>query len=145
MAQSDPTSRLRPLSQDELKRMEAEAERALQEMAADYLSITRSQLAELQRSFAEPNWQDVGWSTQVYRTAHEIKGQGSTFGYNLISAIGASLCRLIRQREKLQAAEFDRRALAHCTAIGAVLDKDIKGDGGRDGAALLDLLGPPLE
>lgn len=145
MAQSDPTSRLRPLSQDELKRMEAEAERALQEMAADYLSITRGQLAELQRSFAEPNWQDVGWSTQVYRTAHEIKGQGSTFGYNLISAIGASLCRLIRQREKLPAVEFDRRALAHCTAIGAVLDKDIRGDGGRDGAALLDLLGPPLE
>jgi HPt (histidine-containing phosphotransfer) domain-containing protein len=145
MAHKDLTSRLRPLSPDELKHMEAEADRALQELAADYLSITGAQLEELQRSFANPNWSDVAWSTQVYRTAHEIKGQGSTFGFNLISEIGASLCRLIRQREKLAPADFDRRAAAHCAAIRAVLEKGIKGDGGSEGAALLELLGPPLE
>jgi len=145
MAQKDLTSRLRPLSADELKRVEAEADRALQELAADYLSVTGAQLEELQRSFANPTWQDVAWSTQVYRTAHEIKGQGSTFGFTLISEIGASLCRLIRQREKLPETDFNRRAAAHCAAIRAVLEKGIKGDGGSEGAALLDLLGPPLE
>jgi HPt (histidine-containing phosphotransfer) domain-containing protein len=125
--------------------MEAEADRALQELAADYLSITGAQLEELQHSFAAPNWQDVAWSTQVYRTAHEIKGQGSTFGFNLISEIGASLCRLIRQREKLDPTDFDRRAAAHCAAIRAVLEKGLKGDGGSEGAAVLERLGPPLE
>jgi HPt (histidine-containing phosphotransfer) domain-containing protein len=144
MMQNDPTPRLHPLSPDELNRVEAEAERALRELAADYIAVTGKQVDDLQRCFDTPNWQDVTWSTQVYRTAHEIKGQGSTFGYKLISEIGASLCRLIRQREKLPAAEFDQRALAHCAAVRSVLEKNLRGDGGADGAALLDLLGPSL-
>lgn len=39
--------------------------------------------------------------------------------------------------------DFAKRALAHCEAAQAVLERKIKGDGGADGAALLALLASP--
>lgn len=57
----------------------------------------------------------------AYRVAHDMKGQGATFGYALITDIGASLCELTYNRVEATAAEV-RAMLAHVAAARDVLE-----------------------
>lgn len=65
----------------------------------------------------------------IFRIGHELKGQGGTFGYPLISKIGGSLCRYIES-----VADHKRVDLgivrAHALALRAVASNKITGDGG---------------
>lgn len=72
---------------------------------------------------------------QVYAAMHNIKGQGSSFGYPLVTRIGHSMCRLIAPGRVLDDAEF-KVAQAHLDALKLVLDKKIAGPGGPTGEAL---------
>lgn len=57
-----------------------------------------------------------------YRLAHDMKGQGATFGFTLISDIGASLCSMTANRTV--ATDGDLCAmLAHVEAARAVLNQ----------------------
>ena len=71
----------------------------------------------------------------IYSVCHNIKGQGGSFGYDLITHVGKSLCDYIHDggsasERKLKVIE------AHLTAIKFIIDRDIKGDGGEVGAQL---------
>jgi hypothetical protein len=77
---------------------------------------------------------------QIFDLAHDIKGQGGTFGYPLITDIGDELCRLIKA---IPAAHHPRPSwlsavATHVRALRLVADKDIRGDGDAIGAELLD-------
>lgn len=57
---------------------------------------------------------------RIYRVAHDMKGQGATFGYPVLSEIGASLSRLTAER--IYAGEAEIAALdAHVVAARAAL------------------------
>lgn len=56
----------------------------------------------------------------AYRLAHDMKGQGATFGYILISDIGAALCGLTYDRNEASQAELTAM-LAHVDAARSVL------------------------
>src|SRR5690606_15790481 len=47
-----------------------------------------------------------GVFAQLYRHAHDMKGQGATFGYGLITQIGEALCRLTAGRDAGSEAEI---------------------------------------
>ncbi|HEX6980531.1 MAG TPA: response regulator [Alphaproteobacteria bacterium] len=72
----------------------------------------------------------------VYRIAHEIKGQGGTFGYTLLSRLADILCRYIRTVENV-----DTRAIAimqaMVDAITTVISQRLEGDGGEVGREIL--------
>jgi hypothetical protein len=72
---------------------------------------------------------------EIYGIAHNIKGQGSSFGYPLITRIGHSLCTLSRNEREFTDADFGV-AQAHLDALRLILTKDIKGDGGEVGDKL---------
>lgn len=61
----------------------------------------------------------------AYRLAHDMKGQGATFGYSMISDIGAGLCRLTYSRDAATAAEV-QAMLAHVHAARAVIEQRIE-------------------
>ena len=71
----------------------------------------------------------------LYGMAHNIKGQGSSFGYPLVTRIGHSLCALTRQERAFSDADLGV-IQAHIDAIRLILTKDIKGEGGEVGAKL---------
>jgi hypothetical protein len=71
----------------------------------------------------------------IYGIAHNLKGQGSSFGYPLITRIGQSLCQLTRREQPFSDADLGI-IQAHIDAIRLILAKDIKGDGGEVGARL---------
>jgi len=72
---------------------------------------------------------------EIYGIAHNLKGQGSSFGYPLITRIGQSLCQLTRPARAFSDADLGIMQ-AHLDAIRLILAKDIKGEGGEIGNKL---------
>ena len=70
------------------------------------------------------------------RISHELRGQGGTFGYPLVSQIGDSMVKYLDANEIFNEPEL-KIVRAHIDAIRAVSATDIKGDGGEIGRALL--------
>ncbi|NQU71854.1 MAG: hypothetical protein HQ514_14975, partial [Rhodospirillales bacterium] len=76
---------------------------------------------------------------EIFGVCHNIKGQGSSFGYQLMTNIGGSLCDFIRDCEP--ATDFRLKVIeAHLAALEFVIDREIKGDGGDAGQGLVDKL-----
>ena len=76
---------------------------------------------------------------EVYGVAHDIKGQGSTFGYHLITDIGQLLCRYTEraiEHKKVERAVID----AHVEALRTVVDNRIQGPAGELGREIIDAL-----
>jgi hypothetical protein len=72
---------------------------------------------------------------EIYGIAHNLKGQGSSFGYPLITRIGQSLCQLTRPDRNFSDSDLGI-VQAHLDAIRLILAKEIKGDGGDIGSKL---------
>lgn len=73
----------------------------------------------------------------VFSVAHDVKGQGGSFDYHLMTAIGNKLCRFI---EKLPA-EITRGHMevvkVHIDALRLVIAQRMAGEGGRAGENLM--------
>lgn len=72
----------------------------------------------------------------MFRIAHDIKGQGGSFGYDLMTRIGNQLCRLMEGRDDLAPAEFEVVRL-HIDAMRLIIGERMQGDGGRVGENLV--------
>jgi hypothetical protein len=74
---------------------------------------------------------------RIYGVAHNLKGQGKSFGYDMISKIGASLCDFLNK----QAHDTGDRAMeivkAHIDAVGVVVKYRLESDGGPLGRKLV--------
>jgi len=73
----------------------------------------------------------------VFAIVHDMKGQGGSFGYDLVTRIGHQLCRFIDGMDRV----IDRNAAIqvigfHVEALTLVISRNLKGDGGADGAHL---------
>lgn len=73
----------------------------------------------------------------LFRVAHDLKGQGASFGYALITKLGHSLCTLTRDRARAYEARHFELAKSHLDAIELVLTKGITGEGGKVGRELV--------
>lgn len=72
-------------------------------------------------------------------TVHVLKGQGSSFGFPLVTRIGRSLMLLLRGRESVDETVVALVAI-HVDALSLVLHQPIEDDGGRLGAELIQRL-----
>jgi len=71
------------------------------------------------------------------KIAHELHGQGGTFGYDLITEFGVSLYRATANPDMRISANSCDLIRAHIDAIRTVFTNRVKGDGGEVGAQLL--------
>ena len=94
---------------------------------------------EAQNSFGKAEEQMKGAREKINILAHELRGQGGIFGYPLISEFGKSLynCTGNSARVTENLLEFVK---AHIDGITAVINGNVKGDGGPVGKELLSSL-----
>jgi hypothetical protein len=116
--------------------MLAKAEAAVAEMAADYHVWAAEDLARMREAaVALRELPSVERGRALYAVAHDVKGQGGSFGYPLITRIATCLCRLLYRRES-----FDSRHLdavdAHLDALAVVIGQRLAGEQKGAGAAL---------
>ena len=119
------------------------AEKQLREMSDDYADWVKGNLAQLQMNYeqlvSKPKnpWKYV---QNIHNISHEMRGQGDTFGYRLISIFCNSLCNFTEAKS----VEIDDKLLellkAHLDGIQIVIRQEIKDDGGNIGVDLVRTL-----
>lgn len=73
---------------------------------------------------------------QIHAISHNVKGQGGSFGYDLVTSIGASLCDYIRTGTRESADEINI-VHAHIKILKMVGENDISGTGGETGERIV--------
>ena len=128
----------------DMARMLARAEAAVADLAKSYASWAVADVDKcaeiLAAARAAGGDARVALAREIHGVAHNIKGQGTSFGYALMTRLGQSLCQLTRRKPAFSDADLDL-VNAHIEAMRLVLTKEIRGDGGELG----DRLGARLE
>ncbi len=75
----------------------------------------------------------------VFRAAHDMKGQGATFNYTLITDIANHLCRYIERQTDFQEKQLNEIGL-HITFMREILEKKLTGDGGERGIQMWQII-----
>ena len=119
----------------------AKAEAALKSLAGNFSQwladeITKLEAARLQVKTAGASIETM---ENLYLRGHDLKGLGTTYGYQIITRIAGSLCRLIDDRDKRALAPLDL-VDAHIDAIKAAVRDDIKSDEHPVGRVLVEEL-----
>ena len=118
------------------------AESAIKKIGEDFPKWAQSDLDDMEKALEaarkNPDQQD-DYIMQIFRRSMEFKGQGGSFGYDLISQIGDSLKKFTEGRNKVKPRDVEIIA-AHVNAMRVVMVQDIKGDGGEIGRAIVDSL-----
>ncbi len=105
---------------------------AYEKWAAEDLDRLAKAVAELAANLDDP----AAYKEKLFQVAHDMKGQGGSFGYDLMTVIGDGLCRFLEKREDYGPRELEAIQL-HVAAMHVVMSKQMKGDGGPDGIKLL--------
>jgi hypothetical protein len=119
-----------------------QAEEKLERVGLDFTDWATDYLGNLSKLCAAAMQNPASRSTQfedINLVAHELRGQGGTFGYPLITTFAKSLYDATRP-----GTTFDDAAVeivkAHVDAMRAVIREKVAGDGGETGRALLKSL-----
>lgn len=127
------------MEQDELDYV-AEAEAAIAYLNKQFPDRGLRELAEAQDAFAgfcDPANLDHQHSLSQFRTLiHNMKGQGGSFGYPLVTAVCSSFYPLIRPELRQNATQLALVKM-HLEALRLIFQRRIAGDGGEIGAALV--------
>lgn len=130
--------------QPTMEELAKQAEEAMADLARTFPAIATSSvqdmklaLAEAMGTFDEERTKII--KTKLYPKAHDLKGQGATFGYPLITDVGAHLCKFLTSQKSYSPADL-QKIKQDVVAIETILWKKLKGDGGEKGAAILDML-----
>ncbi|HIJ62412.1 MAG TPA: phosphorelay protein [Rhodospirillaceae bacterium] len=117
-----------------------QAEAMISALAPEYLSWVIDDLKRLQSAL------DVALATAedarpaavraIFEISHDMKGQGGSFNYGMITQVGALLCNFIEARASFDAQEMEVIRL-HVEAMRLVIGQKMEGDGGRPGQSLL--------
>ena len=116
----------------------AEAEAALEAMSEDYpdwVSGLIDRLAEQHRRCVDTSEDRRFFFEEISDIAHDMKGQGGTFGYPLISSFAESLNKFSYSKGELTDNHVEL-IKAHVDSMRAVITGRVKGDGGEIGIEL---------
>jgi len=118
------------------------AEQQLESMEDDYTDWVKTSIDGMIAHYEALKENPVNpWRhlKEINKTALHLRGQGGTFGYDLITAFGKSLyeCTLSKREVTDNLLEFIK---THFDAITAVLRDKTRGSGGRVGEELLKML-----
>ena len=118
----------------------ARVEKVILELADSYLDWVVEDIAKIGEAFAKLKSGDGDMAENldgIFQVSHDVKGQGGSFGYDLMTVIGNMLCRYIEKSEgKAEAKDIAIIGL-HIDALSVVISQNLKGDGGEVGEQLL--------
>jgi hypothetical protein len=139
----DSTASAQPLSQaendDDVPDAVREAEAAVAALADSFLEWINEDIDRAKEALARAKDKPGNNQTElrtIFEVVHNVKRQGSSFGYDLLTKIGGSLCGYLRE----DTASADEKQLkviaAHFAAMDFVLEKNIQGSGDAIGDQL---------
>ena len=119
----------------------AKAEAALKSLASNFTQWLADEITKLDAARQQVRVEGATSETMenLYLRAHDLKGLGTTYGYQLITRIAGSLCRLIDDKEKRATTSLEL-VDAHIDAIKAAIRDDIKSDEHTVGRVLVEEL-----
>lgn len=120
--------------------MESRARKVTSELAGTFRENFEGTISAIDGLMAHPEYSDAKWRRQFFRLSHDLRGLGGTFNYQLVTTVGESLCGLINNDDLSGDRLLQRRVIAHVAALRAILQFDLKGDGGHEGEELLATL-----
>ena len=117
------------------------AEQQLDRMEGDYSDWVRSSVQQLGAAFRQAQAEEVPRKRnpmvlQINRIAHDLRGQGSTFGYPLITVFGKSLYETTLGGDE-PSDQMVSLIGSHIDGINAVIRDKVKGTGGEVGGELI--------
>ena len=119
----------------------ARAEAALKSLSVNFDQWMVDELSRLEA--ARDAVRAQGWNAAtadaLYRRVHDIKGLGTTYGYQLVTRIGTSLCGLLHDPDTRMSAPL-ALVEAHIDGIVAAIRGDIRSDEVTAGRALAEEL-----
>ena len=80
-----------------------------QDFIETFISYAQKNLRAARLVLENPGAEDADereMLARIYTVAHDLTGQGSSFGYPLITRTGASLCRLLKGRQSVSEGEM---------------------------------------
>lgn len=110
------------------------AEKIIEDMSDEFVDIAVKEIEKLETLVLEADSGVLQGNLQkIFLISHELKGQGGTFGYPLLTLIGNSLCRFIEKLENnKELLEGDKAVIrAHVDSMKGVFVNNIGGQGGR--------------
>ncbi len=118
------------------------AEQVIANMADSYLDWVEEDLKKISSAYErlvtenDDRGKDI---EKVFGIAHDMKGQGGSFGYELITAVANNLCRLIDRFDGSVTPETQNGAIRiHIDAMKLIISSRMRGDGGQQGTAILN-------
>jgi hypothetical protein len=133
-------SKVRPLPAGAIRHMEQKAEELIAALSGQFHAYAGRTLAEIDSLIAAPRYEDEAWRVRLNVLAHDVKGLAGTFDYNLMTTIAESMCQTTSGQAVVTDEGLQRRIAALATALNAVVQFDLKGDGGGQGRDLLATL-----
>lgn len=120
-----------PISEE----MIATADQAIEQLSGQFIELLRAdieKLAALSRDVKSGNGDTRQAIGEIFAISHELRGQGSTFEFPLVTRIGKSLCHFT---ENLNPSDSRNPQVIdlHVDSLRLVLVEDIRGDGGDPG------------
>ncbi len=119
----------------------ARAEEVIANMADSYLDWVEEDLNKIQGAYDRlvagegDRTRDL---EKVFAIAHDMKGQGGSFGFDLVTAVGNHLCRLLERIDDTTKPQTQNEAIRiHIDAMKLVISNRMRGDGGAQGSAIL--------
>ncbi len=139
-----PAPRRAGIGDDDLdaEAMVRRAEAAVEALKAAYPAWVERHFAGLEqaceRARVDPGDRNAEFET-IARIAHDIKGEGGSYGYPLMTTLGASLYRFVRA---MGVCGDDRLDIVetHIAAMRTVIRDRLEGDGGAVGTTLVAAL-----
>lgn len=125
----------------------AKAESALEDLSEDYpdwVSGLISKLSEQHSRCVDTPENRRAYFEEINIMAHDMKGQGGTFGYPLITDFADSLFKISENKDNIQDAHINI-IKSHIDSMRAVISGRVSGDGGDIGKALRDELNKAIE
>jgi hypothetical protein len=116
----------------------AKAEKAMDDVKPQVQEHVKGEVGRLQALMAKVSssqGQDQAAMQELFRASFELKGQGTSAGFNLITRFGDSLCRYI-EATKTPGAKEIAIMKAHVDSIVAIMARGIQGDQNPIGLAI---------
>ena len=100
------------LDQDEAKRLSRGAEEVVSGLRCQFVSITKENIIRMQQILNDVISGEIEQTrillNDFFRMAHDIKGQGTTFGYPILTKLATDICDILRYKEMWTHEELNR-------------------------------------
>ncbi|MEE9545783.1 MAG: phosphorelay protein [Rhodospirillales bacterium] len=115
------------------------AQAAIADMGDSYLEWVEVDLAKISRLLEELKAAKDGGKDlldRMFQVSHDMKGQGGSFDYQLMTMLGHDLCHLIEKMDTAGPHEIEVVEL-YINTMKLVISERMRGDGGERGKQLL--------